>query len=259
MNQDEVRGRFVWYELMTTDMKGAEKFYPKVTGWGVEDWKGSEMPYQVWKAGDTAIAGSMDLPEEARQMGATPQWMAYVGVADVDSACRRVGDLGGRILKQPDNIPDVGRFAVISDPQGAVLALFTPTGDSPGSQGSPTPGTFSWHELMTSDLGKAWDFYEKLFGWKKHDAVDMGEEGPYQMFGYPDQPVGGMFKKPDKVPGGPTWLYYVLVPDIDKALEQVRSAGGQVMNGPMEVPGGDRVAQCLDPQGAAFALHARKG
>ncbi len=258
MSQDKLRGRFVWYELMTTDMKAAATFYPKVTGWSVEDWEDSPMPYQIWKAGDTGIGGSMALPDEAKAMGAPPQWMSYVTVADVDASSRQADGLGGQVLKAPDDIPKVGRFSVISDPQGAMLILFRPTGDGPGPQGPPSPGRFSWHELMTSDPDRAWEFYRELFGWTKHDAVDMGEAGSYQMFGYPDMPVGGIFKQPAKGTGKPAWLYYVMVPDLDGALDQVRAGGGQVLNGPMEVPGGDRVAQCMDPQGAAFALHAKK-
>ncbi len=259
MSQGKTQGRFVWYELMTPDMKAAEKFYPAVTGWSVEDWKGSDMPYQLWKAGDTAVGGSMELPQEARAMGAPPQWMAHVGVSDVDGACRKIEKAGGRIVKQPEEIPKVGRFAVVADPQGAVLAIFSPAeGSGPGPQGEPVPGTFSWHELVTTDLDSAVRFYTELFGWEETDSFDMGEMGPYRMFGAGGRVLGGMFRKPDTMPGPPRWTYYVLVADIEQAVEAVRKGGGQVLNGPMEVPGGDLVAQCMDPQGAAFALHAKK-
>ena len=158
------------------------------------------------------------------------------------------------------DIPTVGRFAVIQDPQSAVLALYTPADDASGHDGQPAIGEFSWHELSTSDYAAAFDFYSALFGWVKTETMDMGPGGIYQMYGcVPGQALGGMFNKPADQPGPPaSWLYYVTVLDVHAKVEQVKQLGGQVLNGPMDVPGGDIVAQCMDPQGAAFALHARK-
>lgn len=259
MTSSDIRGRFVWYDLMTTDLKAALRFYANVTGWGVEDWKNSETPYKLWMAAETAVGGAMELPADARAMGASPQWMAHVGTPDVDATCREVEALGGNVLKQPEDIPTVGRFAVIADPQGATLSVFSSVegGEMPSPKWG-TPGTFSWNELMTSDPIAALEFYRALFGWEPDDAVDMGEDGLYQMFTVGGRMLGGMYKKPAQVPGPPRWLYYVLVEDIERALAVVRQGGGQVLNGPMEVPGGDLIAQCLDPQGVAFAIHAKK-
>ena len=258
MSDDSIRGRFLWYDLMTTDTEAAQKFYPKVTAWGIEIWSGAGSPYPMWKAGETPIGGAGVLPEEARSKGMPPYWLAHVGTSNVDAACRQVEELQGRVLKQPEDIPTVGRFAVIADPHGAVLSLFQPQAAPPGHQGDLVPGQVSWHELLAGNLDEAWTFYQALFGWAKMDVVDMGEMGPYQMFGVAGRMLGGIFTKPDTIPGPPNWLYYVLVSDLGRALEAVRAGGGQVMNGPMEVPGGDHVAQCLDPQGAAFALHEKK-
>ncbi|MCL7937136.1 MAG: VOC family protein, partial [marine benthic group bacterium] len=93
-----------------------------------------------------------------------------------------------------------------------------------------------------------------LFGWKKHEDMDMGEYGIYRIYGGDGPPLGGIMTRPPEMPIG-AWLFYVTVNDIDAAVERVKAGGGQVLNGPMEVPGGDRVAQCQDPQGAMFALH----
>ena len=259
MNHSNHRGWFTWYDLMTSNMKGAEEFYPKVTGWSVENWRGGPMPYQLWRVGEVAVGGSMELPEEARAMGEPSQWRAHVGVADVDGVCRRVEELRGRVVRQPQNIPQVGRFAVIDDPQGAVLAIFSPGEDSgPGPQSPPSPGRFSWHELATNDLNSTMLFYTELFGWEETDTADLGEIGSYRMFGFDGHSFGGMFTTPDSRLGPPRWLFYVLVKDIEGAVTEVRQGGGTILNGPMRVPGGDLVAQCLDPQGAAFALHAKK-
>jgi uncharacterized protein len=256
----EIRGTFIWYDLNTTDEKGAKAFYTEVIGWGTEEWNETGMPYTMLKAGDQAFGGLMTLPEEARQMGAPPHWIAYVGTPDVDASAAQVKELGGQIYAPPMDIPKVGRFAVVADPQGAVIALFKPApSDEPWSPPSG-PGSISWRELMTSDLEAAWSFYEKVFGWEKQEAMDMGPAGLYQLYGRPGgEMLGGMMQiTPDMGGMPPTWLYYVEVDDLDATLERVAQKGGQVMNGPMEVPGGDRVAQCIDPQGANFALHSVK-
>jgi predicted enzyme related to lactoylglutathione lyase len=149
----------------------------------------------------------------------------------------------------------VGRFAVMSDPQGAVFAIFTPAGQAPGHEGAPELGEFSWHELATTEPPAAFRFYEKLFGWEKTTAMEMGELGTYQMYGRAGVELGGIFPKPPQMPGPPAWLHYIMVDDADKAAEITTASGGTVVNGPMDVPGGDRIAQLMDPHGAFFALH----
>ena len=247
-------GDFVWYDLMTTDPGAAQEFYGKVVGWGTTEWQGPA-PYTMWCAGEEPIGGVMELPEQAKQMGAPPHWLAYVQTNDLPGTCARIKELGGNVLKDPEDIPDTGSFAIVADPQGAVFALYTPTDEQAQQDVTPRPGRFSWHELATEDPEGAWDFYSKAFGWEKTDAMDMGEMGIYQMYGNGDHPLGGMFKRPAEMPVS-AWTYYAMVPDINAAVEQVTANGGQVLNGPMEVPGGDQVAQCMDPQGCAFALHA---
>ena len=155
--------------------------------------------------------------------------------------------------------PAASWIAPHTPPPGASasFAAFTSASDSPGHEGPPQLGEFSWHELATTDHRAALDFYSKLFGWNETQSVDMGEMGTYQMYGQGEEMFGGMFNKPDEMPGPPAWLYYTLVDDIDEAVAKVRENGGQVLNGPMEVPGGSMIAQCLDPQGAMFALHAK--
>ena len=255
----EDRGRFVWHDLMTTDPDAAQSFYTKLIGWGTEAWD-SPMPYTMWTNKGQSLGGVMTLPDEAKQAGAPPHWLGYIHTPDVDATLEAAEDNQGKVLVPAQDIPEVGRFAVVTDPQGAAFAIFTPRGDMPGHGGPPAVGEYSWNELNTSDHDNAWGFYEILFGWKKLDAMDMGEMGTYQMFTNAggELPLGGMFNKPKEVPGPPFWLYYARVDDVHKAVDQVKALGGQVLNGPMEVPGGDHVAQCMDPQGAAFALHSTK-
>lgn len=255
----EVRGRFVWYDLMVDDFDKAAAFYSEIAGWKTQAWEGeSTMPYTMWAIGERSIGGMMPLPEEAKKMGAPPHWLAYVGTPDVDATAKQAEELGGKILMPAMDIPEVGRFAMIADPQGAAIAAFTPANDMPA--GDPGPGDFSWHELMTTDKDAAWDFYEALFGWTKGEAMDMGDMGIYQMYGLSaDKPLGGIMNKtPDMPEAPPFWLYYIVVDDVVAAIERVKKLGGQVLNGPMEPPGGDIVAQVMDNQGVAFGLHQPK-
>jgi predicted enzyme related to lactoylglutathione lyase len=234
MSNAEIRGRFVWHELMTTDPQAAGAFYSKVLRWNTQP---SGMPdYTLWVAGKTQTGGLMPQPESARQSGAPPSWLIYVGTPDVDATTADAQRLGGKVLKSPADIPGVGRFAVLSDPQGAAFAVFTPSAPPAGADPS---ANFSWHELATSDQQGALAFYSELFGWSAGAALDMGPSGTYKLMDT---------SKP------PQWLTYVRVASVDKAAAAAKAAGGRVQ-GPMEVPGGSRVAQIVDPQGGAFAVH----
>jgi predicted enzyme related to lactoylglutathione lyase len=258
------QGRFVWYDLMTSDPGAAAEFYGKVAGWGSQPWEGSTpdgKPYMMWTAGEKPVGGRATLPEEAKAQGAPTHWLAYVTVPDTQAIVERTEAAGGSVLMPATTMEGVGTFAVLKDPQGAVFAPYAPAGGAGGKVEVPSPGRFSWHELVTTDSEAAFAFYSEVFGWEKTDVFDMGEMGLYQMFG----PVagdefsyGGMYNKPAAKPAPPHWLYYIMVPDIEASVQAVKELGGQVLNGPEEVPGGDLVAQCLDPQGGAFALHAKK-
>jgi predicted enzyme related to lactoylglutathione lyase len=250
-------GRFVWYDLVTRDVEAAKAFYTKVVGWGIQEWGEGPSAYPMWTAGDVPIGGVGPLPPEVDQAGLPPHWMAHVTVEDVDASARRAEATGGRIVEGPTDIPEVGRFAVIADPQGAVLSLFRPRNGEMRAD-MRKPGFVGWHELHATDHEAAWEFHSSLLGWKRVDSVDMGEIGTYLLFGLRDQPegemVGAMFDGAKLSGASPHWLYYFNVDDVDAAVERVKSAGGSVLHGPMEVPGGGRVAQCGDDQGGAFAL-----
>lgn len=256
---DKAKGRFVWFDLMTSDQDAAIDFYGAVTGWGTSVWDGAgpDMKYTMWTVGEQPIGGVMDLPPDAAAAGAPPSWLAYIGTEDVDATAKKIEVLGGRIVKEPMDIPTVGRFAVAADPQGAIFAIFTAQDDAPGHDGEPRTGEFSWHELVTTDYEAAFRFYSELFGWDRMDEMDMGPAGIYLIYGRKGIQLGGMFNKTPDMPMPPMWMEYAMVDDVDAATETVKARGGQILNGPMEVPGGDRIVQCMDPQGAMFALHSR--
>lgn len=255
MAAKDVQGRFVWYDLVTTDPEATQSFYREVTGWGTMPWEGAEEPYTMWTNGEAPIGGIMRLPAEAAAAGAPPHWLPYIATTDVDATTARAVELGGAVIVPPTDIPTAGRYAVLSDPQGAVFAVFTPESDASGHDGAPAVGEFSWHELATTDHEGAFAFYADLFGWEKTEAMDMGDTGVYQMYGRKGRTLGGIFNKSADMPGPPAWTLYVRVADLHQAVRKVRAQGGQVLNGPMEVPGGDWIAQCMDPEGAVFAVH----
>jgi predicted enzyme related to lactoylglutathione lyase len=248
----ENRGRFTWYELMTTDVDAGIGFYQKLTNWGETSWEGPT-PYKMFMMGEAPVAGVMELPEDARKAGAPPHWMGYIHTDDVDGTAAQARELGASILAQID-LPSVGRVAVVADPFGATFAAFQPESE-PMPETDPVPGMFSWHELMTDDYDAAFEFYSALFGWERMEAMDMGEMGIYQMFGRNGRQLGGMMKRPEEVPC--CWAYYAMVDDVDAAAEGIAANGGQVTVPPMDVPGGDRILMGVDPQGAAFAMHSR--
>jgi len=246
--------KFVWYELMTNDLNAAEAFYKKVVGWDSETFSGA-MPYTVVKAGDTRVAGLMTIPDEAAKMGQPPAWVGYIYAADVDKQTDAIRKAGGKVYREPTDIPEVGRFSVVTDPQGATFMLFKPKGEERPQPAAGTPGTIGWRELYTTDWEKGFAFYSSQFGWEKGEAMDMGDMGTYQLFLINGEQAGGIMKKPEQVPV-PAWLYYFNVDDINAASDRVKSAGGKVVFGPMQVPGGSWISQCQDPQGAMFAVVA---
>lgn len=253
---DSGTGRVVWYELLTTDPKAAIAFYTEIVGWKTQAWDTGD--YTMWVGSQGPLGGVSVLPEMAKQLGAPPYWQANIQVASVDETVAKVKELGGRVYLVED-VPTVGRLAVIADPQGAVIAVFTPATDMQAHD-LTRPGEFSWHELYTTDHEAAFAFYSQIAGWERLGEVDMGPVGTYLLWGRGGKQLGGMMTTPRhlKTPDGrdvpPSWMFYVTTEDLDAALARATAAGARVLNGPMEVPGGQRIVQLMDPQGAAFSL-----
>ena len=243
-------GGFVWHELMTSDVTAAAAFYAKVAGWSMADSGVPGVDYTLANVGERQVAGLTGFPADAE--APQPMWFGYILVADVDSMAEQVRDAGGAVHRPPSDIPGVGRFAVVADPQGAMFMLFRGTGDPAPELAANLPGTIGWHELHTTDWEGALGFYQSLFGWEKSLANDMGPMGIYQTFSAAGTWSGGMMNG-----GGsadPHWLYYINVDDIDDAAARVAEAGGEVQHGPHLVPGGSWVVMGKDTQGAEFAL-----
>lgn len=246
----------LWYDLSTTDVDGAVAFYTESLGWRAQPGPDPNMRYTVFMAGDVGIGGVMELPAEARAQGAPPHWMGYTSVENVDTTVSLVRKLGGTVRRPRFDIPNVGRLAICADPQGATFAVYRPeTWSEPADPSAP--GHVDWNELNTTDWRAAWAFYRDLFGWQERDRMDMGDQGVYFMFHDATKTTkGGMSNSAPSLKAPPHWLYYVTVSDVKETVERITNNGGRVVNGPMEVPGGDLVAQCCDPQGAMFAVYA---
>jgi uncharacterized protein len=241
---------------MTTDVAAAKAFYAEVVGWGTRDASTPDLAYALFTSGKVSVGGLIDLPDEARKRGATPRWMGYVGVDDVEVATNRLKRLGGAVYVPPTNT-NIGRISVVADPQTATLALVNglkPAQHPPADRDQP--GRVGWHELLASDPRKAFAFYGDLFGWQKADA-EIGSMDTYQLFSAGGQMTGGIFSKREREPH-PFWLYYFNVDDIDAATQRVKTGGGRIFEGPIEIPGGAWIARCIDPQGAMFALQGKR-
>jgi len=230
MSTADVLGRFVWHELLTTDTAAAASFYSKVLPWRTVP---SSMPgYTIWMAGQNQIGGLMALPAD----GPPPHWLMYVGTPNVDATCSQAQSLGAKVVTAPADIPNVGRYAVLSDPQGATFAVFTPGSGSPPPGPQPVQGGFSWHELATTDVTAALRFYGTLFDWTKGPGHDMGAMGVYQIFVHGGSPVGGMtnVQGPSTPPAG---LSYVELRSRFARVVAPQAAAGGCCMGRWRFPG----------------------
>ena len=249
------KGKFSWYELMTSDTKAAGKFYSDVVGWTTQDMPGGDIPYTTFNIGDVGMAGMLNIPGHTA-------WIGYIVVDDVDAHVEKMVAAGAKVWKPATDVPGLLRFAVLSDPQGAAIAVFTPNPGmaEPKRPAPPAPGTIGWHELYTTDLGAGFDFYKNLFGWTKVNDMDMGAMGSYRIFdegNHNEMGDGGMMTKPPHVPVS-NWGFYFCVDAIGAAIDRVKAGGGKVLNGPMQVPGGSWIINGQDPQGAMFSLVSSK-
>jgi len=247
-------GSFIWYELMTTDPEGAERFYGDVVGWTIGDPMPGDVEYRMLGAPDGFAGGMLTLTKAMCDGGARPMWLGYLGVDDVDLAIDNAVAAGAEVQMAASDIPGVGRIAMIADPQGVPIYLMrgASEGESTAYQRHGL-GHVAWNELLTGDREAALIFYGEQFGYVREGGMDMGPEmGEYSFLSHGGQVVGAAMRA---APGSPAaWQFYVRVHDVDAAAEKVRAGGGQVLSGPMDVPGGERVLSGVDPQGASFGL-----
>lgn len=255
-------GDFIWYELITSDADAAAAFYGAVVGWSFADSGQPGMDYRIFSSAEAQVGGLMAISPEMSAGGARPAWLGYVGVDDVDRVARSITEGGGAVHMPPQDIPGVGRFAFVADPQGAMFYVMRGASDERSlsfAYDRPRDGHCAWNELSTTDPEAALHFYGTRFGWVKDGEMDMGDLGQYQFLRHGEGIIGAVMPKMPQMPVS-AWTYYFRVPDIDAAVATIGENGGTIIQEPIEIPGGDYSMVGLDPQGAAFALvGARKG
>jgi len=243
---------FAWYELLTTDVAGASTFYGSVLGWDAKDISTSELSYNLFISGEIPRSGLMELPETGRRQGATPRWIGYVGVGDIDATVGRIQKLGGAVYVPPTST-NIGRISIVADPQRATFGLVSGLKIAPALVADlDAISQVGWHELLAADWGTAFAFYTEVFGWPQAKA-DIADAEPYQLFSTGGRMAGGIFNK-RPLETIPFWLYYFNVDDVDTAMVRVKAGGGRIYEGPLPLPDGSWIVRCLDPQGATFAL-----
>jgi hypothetical protein len=252
------KGDFIWYELMTPDPEGSKAFYDAVVGWNISEAHAEYNGYRMIGSNGGFVGGVLPLTDEMQQHGARPTWLGYIHVPDVDQAVSMIEQAGGKALMPATDIPNVGRIAMVADPQSApfyVMKPIPPEGreNEPSTVFSPDRvGHCGWNELNTSDPVAARRFYGEQFGWTSDDFMPMGDMGEYRFIDHQGLRLGAIS---GLMPGQhPHWRYYFRVPSVSKAKETAEVKGGKIAMGPMEVPGGDHIVIGFDPQGAEFAL-----
>lgn len=253
-------GEFIWYELLTDDSNAALQFYSKILGWEASNSGQLEVDYRIFHIRDDTgerrdVGGVMQLTDPMRQADARPIWLGYIGVDDVDKTVAHVVAAAGTVHMPPTDIPEVGRIAMVTDPQGTpfyVMRGFSHETSLAFAADKPRVGHCAWNELCTTDPEAAKAFYFEAFGWTKDDEMLMGHLGKYEFIRH-NGVIGAIMSKPEEMPIS-MWHYYFRCADIDIAFDAINDYGGQVLHGPGEVPGGDFIVKGLDPQGAVFTL-----
>jgi predicted enzyme related to lactoylglutathione lyase len=250
---EHAAGTHSWVDLATTDPQDAKRFYGELFGWSFDDLPvGENAVYTMCRIGDATVAALNEQQPDERSMGVPPHWNNYVTVDDVDAGAAKAGELGATVVAPPFDVMTAGRMAVIQDPTGAFLSLWT-AGDSIGATRVNEPGCLTWNDLVSTDPAAARDFYGGLFGWR-YEAMGEGTESEYWVCFNGERTNGGLMKTPQE--GMPSfWYPYFAVEDADAAKQRIESLGGQPMMGPHDVPQG-RFVVASDPQGAAFAVFA---
>jgi predicted enzyme related to lactoylglutathione lyase len=255
-----LQGSFIWYELLTSDIAGAKRFYDAVVGWNIAGRSDFPNDYRMIARSDGGHAGgAMQITDEMKAHGARPVWLAYIGADDVDSTAAAIQADGGKLMMPSFDIPGIGRVAMVTDPVGTPFYIMKPI--PPAGQPDAESDVFSvnqpehvrWNQLTTEDQDGVIAFFTRHFGWVQDGAMPMGEMGDYKFIYQNGVRVGAVMRKPPQLPMS-MWTFYIGVGDIDRAAEAVNGGGGKILHGPMEIPGGEYSLDGIDPQGSAFGL-----
>ncbi len=246
-------GTFAWMELGTTDGPRARAFYIELFGWDVrENPMGPGFTYYIFQLGGKDVAAMYQLMPDQLKLGIPAHWLSYVAVTDADAAAAKATTLGGKVVMGPHDAGEHGRMAIITDPQGAVFAVWQAK-SNPGVGLRGDPGSLVWNELMSTDFKAGAAFYVKLFDWTTTVMSMPGMD--YTIFEREGKGVGGgMQISPDMGPMLSNWLPYFAVSDCDGTSALATTLGAKVVRPPTDIPDVGRFAVIVDPAGAAFAI-----
>jgi predicted enzyme related to lactoylglutathione lyase len=248
-------GRFVWHELHTGDRPKAAKFYKQLLGWETKDVPmGPGEPYTLCQRDGKDFAG---ITKSMAPANVPPHWLPYIGVDDVDRSAAKIKELGGKVMMAPTDIPNVGRFAAVADPQGAAFAIYKSASPYPPEPEIPPVGAFCWEELHTSDPAAATKFYAAAFGYSVQE-MEMGPGSTYRILKRGDLQTAGVMKSMPGAPPQPHWVEYVAVKNVDESTRNAKELGAQVHMPPTDIPNIGRFSVIGDPTGAAIALFTGK-
>ena len=242
-----------WADCATTDLSAAEAFYAHVFGWTSERVADSTGAiYSMQYLDGRRVAGLYGLTDQMKDLGVPPHWSTYFEVADLDASLEVLKNEGGTLLDGPMEEDGVGKIAVVQDPVGAYLRLWTPA-ENQGGQVFNTHGAMLWNELCTEETEKADAFYKALLNLDP-DVIDAGGR-PYTLLKLGGDPVAGILpKRPEMEFEGSFWDVYFAANDVDAVVARVREAGGSVLSEPFDLPVGERMAVVRDPAGATFEI-----
>lgn len=245
-------GRFVWHELVTSDVGAAVDFYGSLFGWDFREGPGpSREGDRVFSLGTTDLGRIIPLHESDTE---PPAWLPFVTVEDVDRSIADALNLGGGVVSSPSSIAGFGEYALLRDPSGAQVAVFT--GGDPDEEideGAPRPGTFIWNDVISRNPEESARFYCGLFGWQLF-TMDLGPQGTYLLMRRGEVNEGGVIRKPEDAEGPSTWLPYVAVEDLVSSCAEAARQGGAIFVPPSDLHGAGNYAVIGDPAGAILAL-----
>jgi len=249
-------GSFVWFELATTDSSAAKNFYTTLLGWEPQDAPmGPDMVYTLFRLNGRDAAGGYTMKAEDRALGVPPNWLVYISVDNADAAVASAIEHGGSALSPAFDVPNVGRMAVIRDPDGAVFAVFQP-GSHKGVGIYGEPNAFCWADLQTPGRERAAQFYGALFGWKFLPGKDKDASG-YLHIVNGEQYIGGLPPARALPPGVPAhWLPYLQCNDCAAQTAKAGELGAHILVPTMTVEGQLTYSVLADPQGAVLAFFA---
>ncbi len=243
-------GMVVWRDLLTRDVRVAADFYRDVFGWRFDFSADGDYAYATLDG--APIASIVRYDDDVNE--AEGLWLISIAVADVDAAVRQVGSGGGEVLQAAEDLPGRGRYALISDPSGAVSMLLRADGGDPDVVSAAN--RWLWAELWTDDVAAATRFYETVFGYRSASVND-GTGGAYMVLGRDRSPYASVVRIP--LPDvEPNWLSYMLVEDVDATARSVLRAGGSVLLPPQKDELNQDVAIVADPTGGVFALQQKE-